>query len=185
MTHEKASQLDNENNLAVFLQQTLGVLTESYMVSVAELSCLKEEKYKNEQLSLKQDLIAKDNKLADLSKKLEEAEAALVLANTKIKDMEDAVSKLLSKVTIPSTMIRGLTIRNHLGKIEKWGCREGGLMRSDDCDVIKVNSGWLGWGINGFLISKLKTEIDDVLEGERVAIYVNLDYETYKNEPPR
>ena len=44
MTHEKASQLDNENNLAVFLQQTLGVLAESYMVSVAELSCLKEEK---------------------------------------------------------------------------------------------------------------------------------------------
>ena len=89
--------------------------------------------------------------------------------------MENAVSKLLSKVTIPSKMIKGMTLRNHLGKIEKWGCREGGLMKSDDYDVIKVDSDWLGWGCYGFLISKLKKEGDNVLITEQVAKYVDLD----------
>jgi hypothetical protein len=175
MTNEKARQLDGENNLAVFLQQTLGVLAESYMVIVAELSCLKEEKYKNEQLSLKQDLIAKDNELADLSKKLEEAEAALVLANTKIKDMEDAVSKLLSKVAIPNAMIKYMVISTQqMECLERWGCREGGLIKPDNYDVLKSNSVWLGWRINGFLMARLKNEGDFVLSEERVAKYVDL-----------
>ncbi|MEN9449745.1 MAG: hypothetical protein RJA83_359 [Pseudomonadota bacterium] len=189
MTHEKARQLDNENNLAVFLQQTLGVLAESYMVSVAELSCLKEEKYKNEQLSLKQDLLAKDralfsveeqlrkndNELAALSKKLEEAEADLMLANTKIKDMEDAVSKLLSKVAIPNAMIKYMVISTQqMECLERWGCREGGLIKPDNYDVLKSNSVWLGWRINGFLMARLKNEGDFVLSEERVAKYVDL-----------
>ena len=142
---------------------------------MAELSCLKEEKYKNEQLSLKQDLIAKDNELADLSKKLEEAEAALVLANTKIKDMEDAVSKLLSKVAIPNAMIKYMVISTQqMECLERWGCREGGLIKPDNYDVLKSNSVWLGWRINGFLMARLKNEGDFVLSEERVAKYVDL-----------
>jgi hypothetical protein len=60
--------------------------------------------------------------------------------------------------------------------IDKWGCREGGLIRPDHDDVVKVDSDWLGWNINGFLMSKLKKEGESVLEeGEQIAKYVSLD----------
>ena len=72
------------DKLTGFLQHTLGGVAESYMLNLSELSCIKEEKHQREQLSLKQDLKAKDNELAALSKKLEKVEADLVLANTKI-----------------------------------------------------------------------------------------------------
>ena len=142
---------------------------------MSELSC-KEEKHQREQLGLKQDLKAKDNELAALRKKLEKAEANLVLANTKIKDMEDAVSKLLSKVTIPNAMVGHMTLGDpSIGKIVMWGCREGGLISSNHYDVVRVNSDWLGWEINGILISHLKKEGENVLEGEQIAKYVDLD----------
>jgi hypothetical protein len=99
-------------------------------------------------------------------------------ATTKIKDMEDAVSKLLSKVVIPSTMIEHLTLKdpNFHVKIEKWGCREGGLIRKNHYDAVKVNSAWLGFGVNGFIVSKLKQEGDNVVSPlMHVAKYVKLD----------
>jgi chromosome segregation ATPase len=99
-------------------------------------------------------------------------------ATTKIKDMEDAVSKLLSKVAIPNAMIEYLMLKdpNFHGKIEQWGCREGGLIRKNHYDVVKVNSAWLGFGVNGFIISKLKQESDNVVNSHmQIAKYVKLD----------
>jgi hypothetical protein len=50
------------------------------------------------------------------------------------------------------------------------------LIRPDHDDVVKVDSDWLGWNINGFLMSRLKKEGESVLkEGEQIAKYVNLD----------
>ena len=113
-----------------FLQHTLGNLAEGYVVSLAELSSIKDCIYQKERLALKQDLKAKDNELEVLQKKLEQAEielasaklsnlqtslndteSALKKANAKIGDMEDAVSKLLSKVMIPDAMIKFMVIR--------------------------------------------------------------------------
>jgi hypothetical protein len=110
-------------------------------------------------------------------KALEYIRELLDSATTKIKDMEDGVSKLLSKVTIPSTMIKFLNIgTQHCGRIEEWGCREGGLIRPNHYDVVKVNSDWLGWSINGFIMSKLyNKEGDSVHDGWPIAKYVNLD----------
>jgi hypothetical protein len=233
MSHTTSRSVGGDK-LAVFLQQTLGTLAEGYVVSLAQLNCLKEERHQKEQLSLKEELKAKDkvsfgleeqlrkkdNELAAIRKKQKKVEADLVLANTKnlelveknmrlpelekqlreqesmltktikkiveteelfdlasskLKDMEDAVSKLLSKVTIPSTLIGYLSIGQRLGRIEEWHCREGGLLRPNHYDVIKVNSGLLGWSVNGFLMSKLKKEGDDALEDDQIAKYVNLD----------
>lgn len=211
------------DKLTGFLQHTLGGVAESYMLNLSELSCLKEEKHQREQLGLKQDLKAKDNELAALRKKLEKAEANLVLANTKnreiqekvkrlpelekqlsnkenelkevkkesvalekslavaatkIKDMEDAVSKLLSKVVIPKKMVGHFMLKDpkFRGKIEEWGCREGALIKKNNHNVVKVNSAWLGFGVNGFIVSKLKQEGDNVVSPlMHVAKYVKLD----------
>ena len=177
MSHTTSRSVGGDK-LAVFLQQTLGTLAEGYVVSLAELSYFKEERHQKELLNLKQDLKVKDNELTALRKKLEKAEADLVLTATKITDMEDAVSKLLSKVTIPRAMIGHMILgeSSSMELIDKWGCREGGLIRPDHDDVVKVDSDWLGWNINGFLMSKLKKEGESVLkEGEQIAKYVNLD----------
>ena len=211
------------DKLTQFLQQTLGTLAEGYVVSLAELSSLKEPRHQKELLNLKVDLKAKDDELAALRKKLEKAEANLVLANTKnreiqekvkrlpelekqlsnkenelkevkkesvalekslavaatkIKDMEDAVSKLLSKVVIPKKMVGHFMLKDpkFRGKIEEWGCREGALIKKNNHDVVKVNSAWLGFGVNGFIVSKLKQEGDNVVSPlMHVAKYVKLD----------
>jgi hypothetical protein len=65
------------DKLTQFLQQTLGTLAEGYVVSLAELSSLKEPRHQKELLNLKVDLKAKDDELAALRKKLEKAEAEL------------------------------------------------------------------------------------------------------------
>lgn len=222
MSHTTSRSVGSDK-LAGFLQLTLGTLAEGYVVSLAELNCLKEEKSQREQLSLKQDLKAKDNELAAIRKKLEKVEADLVLANaknreiqeknkrlpelekrlsnkenelkdvkkesiafeksldvatTKIKEMEDAVSKLLSKVVIPKKMVGHFMLKDpkFRGRIEGWGCREGGLIKKNNHNVIRVNSAWLGFGVNGFIISKLKKEGDSVLSPlMHVAKYVKLD----------
>ena len=116
--------------------------------------------------------------LTEAQKTNAEVKDSLVSATTKIKDMEDAVCKLLSKVNIPSTMIGHLMLKdpNFQGKIEKWGCREGGLIKKNHYDVVRVNSAWLGWSFNGFIISKLKQEGDNVVNPRmHIAKYVNLD----------
>lgn len=178
-----------------FLQHTLGNLAERYVVSLAELSSIKDSIYQKERLALKQDLKAKDNELEVLQKKLEQAEielasaklsnlqtrlndteSALKKAKAKIGDMEDAVSKLLSKVMIPDAMIKFMVIRTQQREyIEEWGCREGGLIKPNTYDVLKTDLDWLGWSINGFLMSKLKDEGDFVDNDDKVAKYVDLD----------
>ena len=96
MSHTTSRSVGGDK-LAVFLQQTLGTLAEGYVVSLAQLNCLKEEKHQKEQLSLKEELKAKDkisfgleeqlrkkdNELAAIRKKQKKVEADLVLANTK------------------------------------------------------------------------------------------------------
>ncbi len=82
------------DKLTQFLQQTLGTLAEGYVVSLAELSSLKEPRHQKELLNLKVDLKAKDNELAALRKKLEKAEADLVLANTKIRELLEKNKRL-------------------------------------------------------------------------------------------
>ena len=99
-------------------------------------------------------------------------------ATTKIKDMEDAVSKLLSKVAIPKKMVGHFMLKDpkFRGKIEEWGCREGALIKKNNHNVVKVNSAWLGFGVNGFIVSKLKQEGDNVVSPlMHVAKYVKLD----------
>ena len=85
MSHTTSRSVGGDK-LAVFLQQTLGTLAEGYVVSLAELSSLKEPRYQKELLSLKEELKAKDDEFAGLRKKLEKAEADLVLANTKVRE---------------------------------------------------------------------------------------------------
>ena len=102
MSHTTSRSVGGDK-LAVFLQQTLGTLAEGYVVSLAQLNCLKEEKHQKEQLSLKEELKAKDkisfgleeqlrkkdNELAAVRKKLEKAEADLVLANKSNREMQE------------------------------------------------------------------------------------------------
>ena len=192
---ENVSVFVLDDKVSQFLQHTLGNLAEGYVVSLAELSAVKDSIYHKERFVLKQDLKAKDNELAVLRQKLEQAEAALAStklcdsqkllsdkesalkeANTKIIDMEDAVNKLLSKVMIPDTMIKYMVIRTQQREcLEEWGCREGGLIKPNTYDVLKTNLDWLGWSINGFLMSKLKNAGDFVDNEDRVAKYIDLD----------
>ncbi len=170
-------------------------MAEGYVVSLAELSSIKDSLYQKERLALKQDLKAKDNELAVLRKKLEQVEAelastklcdlqkllsdkesALKEANAKIGDMEDAVNKLLSKVMIPDAMVKYMVIRTQQREcLEEWGCREGGLIKPNTYDVLKTDLDWLGWSVNGFVMSKLKNAGDFVDNEDRVAKYVDLD----------
>lgn len=192
---ENVNILVLNDKVSQFLQHTLGNLAEGYVVSLAELSSIKDSIYQKERLALKQDLKAKDNELAVLRKKLEQAEAelastklcdlqkllsdkesALKEANAKIGDMEDAVNKLLSKVMIPGAMIKYMVIRTQQREcLEEWGCREGGLIKPNTYDVLKTDLDWLGWSVNGFIMSKLKNAGDFVDNEDRVAKYVDLD----------
>lgn len=192
---ENVNVLVLNDKVSQFLQHTLGNLAEGYVVSLAELSSIKDSLYQKERLALKQDLKAKDNELAVLRKKLEQAEAelastklcdlqkllsdkesALKEANAKIGDMEDAVNKLLSKVIIPDAMIKYMVIRTQQREcLEEWGCREGGLIKPNTYDVLKTDLDWLGWSVNGFVMSKLKNAGDFVDNEDIVAKYVDLD----------
>lgn len=192
---ENVNVLVLNDKVSQFLQHTLGNLAEGYVVSLAELSSIKDSLYQKERLALKQDLKAKDNELAVLRKKLEQAEAelastklcdlqkllsdkesALKEANAKIGDMEDAVNKLLSKVIIPDAMIKYMVIRTQQREcLEEWGCREGGLIKPNTYDVLKTDFDWLGWSVNGFVMSKLKNAGDFVDNEDIVAKYVDLD----------
>ncbi len=192
---ENVNVLVLNDKVSQFLQHTLGNLAEGYVVSLAELSSIKDSLYQKERLALKQDLKAKDNELAVLRKKLEQVEAelastklcdlqkllsdkesALKEANAKIGDMEDAVNKLLSKVMIPDAMIKYMVIRTQQREcLEEWGCREGGLIKPNTYDVLKTDLDWLGWSVNGFVMSKLKNAGDFVDNEDRVAKYVDLD----------
>lgn len=183
------------DKMSQFLQHTLGNLAEGYVVSLAELSSIKNSIHQKERVSLKQCLTEKDKELAILRQKLEQAETelasvtlfdlqkllsekenALKAANAKIRDMEDAVSKLLSKVMIPDTMIKYMVIHTQQREcLEEWGCREGGLIKPNTYDVLKTNLDWLGWSINGFLMSKLKNSGDFVDNEDKVAKYIDLD----------
>ena len=97
------------DKLTEFLQQTLGALAEGYVVSLAELSSLKEPRHQKELLNLKEDLKAKDkalfcveeqlrkkdNELVVLRKKLKTVEADLMLSNTKNRKMQSDTNRLL------------------------------------------------------------------------------------------
>ena len=134
---------------------------------------------KNKRLpELEKRLSNKENELKDVKKESIAFEKSLDVATTKIKEMEDAVSKLLSKVVIPKKMVGHFMLKDpkFRGRIEGWGCREGGLIKKNNHNVIRVNSAWLGFGVNGFIISKLKKEGDSVLSPlMHVAKYVKLD----------
>ena len=94
------------DKLTEFLQQTLGALAEGYVVSLAELSSLKEPRHQKELLNLKEDLnsqmqrvidgnLDKDNELVVLRKKLKTVEVDLMLANTKNRKMQSDTNRLL------------------------------------------------------------------------------------------
>lgn len=136
------------------------------------------------------ELLQKNKELFNLQKRLSDKELALTAANqelavvknalveaiTKITSMEDAVSKLLKKVTIPDAMIKYMIINTQKTEcIEQWAYREGGLIKPNTYDVLKTDSDWMGWSINGFLMSKLKKEGDLVVNKDRVAKYIDVD----------
>ncbi|MCB1657995.1 MAG: hypothetical protein KDI39_07190, partial [Pseudomonadales bacterium] len=163
-----------DHKVSQFLQHTVGNLAEGYVVSLAELSAIKDRIHQQERLVLKQSLTEKDKELAALKSQLQQAETALILAssfnrellennsikdkalaeaNAKIKAMEDAVSKLLTKVIIPDSMIKYMVISTQKTEcIKQWAYREGGLIKPNTYDVLKTNADWLGWSVNGFLM---------------------------------
>ncbi|HMU87860.1 MAG TPA: hypothetical protein PKC11_09575 [Agitococcus sp.] len=77
---------------------------------------------------------------------------------------------------MPDSMIKYMVISTQKTEcIKQWACREGGLIKPNTYDVLKTNLDWLGWSINGFLMSKLKSAGDFVVNKDRVAKYIDVD----------
>lgn len=165
------------DRLTGFLQQTLGVLVEGYVVSLAELHCIKEERHQKEQLSLKQNLKVKDkvlsgleeqirekdNELAVVRKKLEKAEAHLMLANAKNQEMQNEKNRLLEleeqaeskrledelKKKDSELMARKVKVMNTsgqpvpMGRKQCWQCHHVSFTQSTHCEKCGIRDWWV------------------------------------------
>lgn len=79
---DRVNSLVEGDKISQFLQHTLGNLAEGYVVSLAELSAVKDSIHQKERLVLKQNLTEKDKELAALKSQLQQAETALILASS-------------------------------------------------------------------------------------------------------